>query len=118
MASERWRDGLLIALAWIAIGVILRPFQDTPFIDDWVYAWPVEQLLLGRPLKMIDYSSSLNIVQALWGAIFCLPTGFSFAALRVSTWVAALSCLWILYLLLREFDARRGMRCWASSRWR
>ena len=107
IARERYRDCALIALAWISVAAILRPFQDTPFIDDWVYAWPVEQLLLGRPLKVIDYSSSLNVVQAWWGALFCLPAGFSFVALRISTWVAALACLWILYLLLRELDVGR-----------
>jgi 4-amino-4-deoxy-L-arabinose transferase-like glycosyltransferase len=105
---------LLIALTWIAIALIINPFQNTPLIDDWVYAWPVEELFRHQTLKIIDYSSTLNIVQALWGGIFCLPTGFSFAALRLSTWVAALFCLIILYLLLRESgverrDARLGV---------
>ena len=104
---ERRRDGLSIALAWIAIAIILRPFQDTPFVDDWVYAWPVEQLFLGRPIKVIDYSTNLNLVQAGWGALFCLPAGFSFTALRLSTWTAALLCLWALYWLLREVHVSR-----------
>ena len=28
---------------------------NTPFIDDWVYAWPVERLLNGGALRLLDY---------------------------------------------------------------
>lgn len=107
IGEERRRDCLLIALAWVAIALVVRPFQDTPFIDDWVYAWSVERLLLHHELKVMDYSTSVNVVQTLWGALFCLPAGFSFTALRISTWAAALLCLWTLYLLLRDFQIPR-----------
>jgi hypothetical protein len=42
-----------IAVAWLAAGLLLRPFQNTPFIDDWVYAWPVERLLKGGDLRVL-----------------------------------------------------------------
>ena len=105
--NHRPLDLLWIAVAWVAAGLLVRPFQNTPFIDDWVYAWPVERLLQGGDLRMLDYSGSLNPVQVVWGTLFCLPFGFSFTALRVSTWMAALMGLWGLYLLLRDQDVSR-----------
>ena len=92
--------GLLVALA-------LRPFQDTPFVDDWVYAWSVEHLLGGGGLAVLDWSSHPNFAHVLWGALFCLPAGFSFVALRLSTWVAALLALCAFHLLLREIGVAR-----------
>ncbi|MEW6270734.1 MAG: glycosyltransferase family 39 protein [Thermodesulfobacteriota bacterium] len=92
--------GLLLAL-------VLRPFQDAPFVDDWVYAWSVEQLLAGRGLVILEWSAHPNFAQVLWGALLAWPVGFSFVALRVSTWVAALLALCALQLLLRELGVAR-----------
>lgn len=33
------------------------------------------------------------MAQVIWGALACLPFGFSFTALRVSTWLLALAAL-------------------------
>jgi dolichyl-phosphate-mannose-protein mannosyltransferase len=104
---EKWRDCLWIALAAAAVALILRPFQNTPFIDDWTYAWSVQWLLRHAELKILEWSAHLNVVQVLWGALFCVPAGFSFTALRVSTWVLAVVCLWGLYGLLRELAIAR-----------
>ena len=70
-------------------------------MDDWTYASPVEQLLQHQPLRVLEWSSSPNIIQALWGALFCLRGGFSFASLGFSTWGSAAGCLCGFYLLLR-----------------
>ena len=105
--EKKWRDCLWIASCAALPAVILGPFQNTPFIDDWTYAWSVEWLLHHGEVKVLEWSSQLNVVQVLWGALFCLPFGFSFIALRVSTWVLAVSCLCGLYLLLRELGSER-----------
>jgi Dolichyl-phosphate-mannose-protein mannosyltransferase len=98
--------GLPVVLAcWCAAAVVLWPFHAVPFVDDWVYAWSVENLLTNRRLEVLDFSSNVIYAQALWGALFCLPFGFSFAALRVSTWVLASVALAGVYRLLREADA-------------
>jgi hypothetical protein len=83
-------DLVWISCVWLAAGLLLLPFQDAPFIDDWVYGWSVERLLNGGDLRVLDHSTSLNVIQIGWGALFCIPFGFSFSALRVSTWVAGL----------------------------
>ncbi len=105
---ERSADVLLIALVCLIPALLLRPFQNTPFVDDWVYAWPVEHLLKTYELKILEYSGAINLPQALWGAIFTLPYGFSFTALRISTFVLAVACLCGLYILLRELDLPRA----------
>lgn len=85
----------------------LRPLQDTPFIDDWTFAWSVEHLLRTGELKILDWSVSLNVAQVLWGTLFCAPFGFSFTALRLSTWVASVLALVGFYTLLRDLGASR-----------
>ena len=105
--SERWRDCLVIALAAILFTLLVRPFQNTPFVDDWVYAWSVENLLEHGRLQVLEYSSNINLTQVLWGWLFCLPFGFSFVALRLSTWFLAVGGLCGLYSLLRDLDVPR-----------
>ena len=87
--------------------VVLRPLQNAPFIDDWTYAWSVEHLLQTGALEILDWSVSMNLAHVLWGALFCVPFGFSFTALRLSTWVASLLALVGLHTLLRELGASR-----------
>ena len=100
-------DCLWIASGWVMAAVLLRPFQDLPFLDDWTYAWSVEQLLKKGELRVLDWSASPNFVQVLWGALFCLPFGYSFSALRASTAVLAVWGLCSFYLLLRELGLGR-----------
>src|SRR5437016_4135088 len=83
----KWKDCAWIVFLWTIPILLLRPFQNTPFVDDWVYGWAVENLLRTGQLRILDNSTSVNPVQIPWGAIFCLPAGFSFTALRLSTWV-------------------------------
>jgi len=47
------------------------------------------------------WSASPNVAQILWGALFCVPSGFSFTALRISTWVASVLGVIGVYRLLR-----------------
>jgi 4-amino-4-deoxy-L-arabinose transferase-like glycosyltransferase len=106
-AKENLRDCLMIGIVFALPILILRPFQNFPFPDDWGYAWAVEWLLKHGELRVLELSTSINPAQTLWGWLFCLPFGFSFSALRASTWVASVLCLCGLYLTLREFHVPR-----------
>ena len=108
--GRRLSDLGVIVLMSAAPLVALRPLHDTPFIDDWTYAWSVEHLLHTGEFKILDWSVSLNLVHVLWGALFCMPFGFSFTALRLSTWVLSLLGLVGLYALLGELGASRRDR--------
>jgi len=105
--SEKTWDCLGIVLVGVSVSLLLRPFQNAPFIDDFTYAWPVEELLRHGRLGHPEAAQGVVVSQTLWGALFCLPFGFSFTALRVSTWVLALSALCGTYLTARELGAAR-----------
>jgi hypothetical protein len=99
--------GLVVLMSALPL-VALRPLQNAPFIDDWAYAWAVEHLLRTGELRILDWAVSQSVAQVLWGALFCAPFGFSFTALRLSTWVASLGGLLGLYTLLREMGVSRA----------
>jgi 4-amino-4-deoxy-L-arabinose transferase-like glycosyltransferase len=97
-----------LALFYGLCALALRPFEDMPFIDDWTYALSVEQLLKTGELRISDWSAHYPIVQVLWGAVFCLPFGFSFSALRVSTSVLACVGALAFHAILRELGRPRS----------
>jgi hypothetical protein len=70
MIREKTLDCAGIVLAGALAALILRPFQDTPFIDDFIYAWSVEVLLRDGILGHPDYAVNVLVTQALWGALF------------------------------------------------
>ncbi|HEY7116679.1 MAG TPA: glycosyltransferase family 39 protein [Tepidisphaeraceae bacterium] len=105
--GHRGLDCAIIVAVQCLLVLLLRPFQDAPFIDDWSYAWPVEHLLRTGRLASLEYANNVNTVQVLWGSLFCLPAGFSFSALRLSTWVLATAGLCVFHLFLRDLDVRR-----------
>ena len=98
---------LVIILLYFFAAIVLHPFADLPFHDDWTYAWSVEHLLNTGELRVLDWSIHYPVVQILWGALFCLPYGFSFSALRFSTLMLALLGTLALYGTLREFGRTR-----------
>jgi 4-amino-4-deoxy-L-arabinose transferase-like glycosyltransferase len=98
---------LLLACVWIILFALIVPVGDFPLNDDWVYALAVRSILQTGHFAL-PYPSSANVfAQAYWGALFCLPFGFSFTALRVSTAVLGGAGIIAAYLLLRELGARR-----------
>jgi 4-amino-4-deoxy-L-arabinose transferase-like glycosyltransferase len=96
--------GTLIALicGWAVLVVLANPSGAFPLNDDWSYSRAVETLVDHGHLRFTIWQSMPLIAQVLWGALFTLPFGFSFLALRVST--AALGAVGLIatYFLLRE----------------
>jgi hypothetical protein len=99
--------GTILLFAYFATGIALRLFADVPLHDDWTYAWSVEHFLKTGKLQVLDWSVHYPFAQILWGALFCLPFGFSFSALRVSTVVLAWLGSLALYGTLREVGRAR-----------
>jgi len=100
--------GAILFLLYLSAAILVRPFANLPFHDDWTYAWSVEHLLKTGELQILDWSVHYPLVQILWGALFCLPYGFSFSALRVSTVVLAWLGALALYGTLRELGRTRN----------
>src|SRR5678816_2140354 len=99
--------GAILILLYFSAAILLHLFANVPLHDDWTYAWSVEHFLETGKLQVLDWSIHYPFAQILWGALFCLPFGFSFSALRVSTvvlsWLGALA----LYGTLRELGRAR-----------
>jgi hypothetical protein len=98
----------ILVLVYCFAAILIQPFANFPFHDDWTYAWSVEHLLKTGELRVLDWSAHYPFAQILWGTLFCLPYGFSFSALRLSTVVLAWLGALALYGTLREIGRTRG----------
>jgi hypothetical protein len=81
---------------------------NVPVIDDWVYAWSVEQFVQTGRLRVLEFSAVYPIAQIVWGALFVRVAGFSFGVLRCSTVIVSTLGCWAVYLTLRELGCRRS----------
>lgn len=101
IGKQTWRaDTLhlsLIVVLWTAMVIFANPFGDFPLNDDWVYGLAVKSILANGYYHFPSPSSSNVGPQVYWGALFCLPFGFSFTALRMSTLVLGLGGVAALY---------------------
>jgi hypothetical protein len=93
---------ILLVIVWILAVAIVNPIGDFPLNDDWAYGWSVKTLLETGTFRLSDWAAANLLSQVLWGALFCLPFGFSFTALRISTLVLGLVGVLAVYGLLRE----------------
>jgi hypothetical protein len=93
----------LFGAAVIAVG----PAGNFPLNDDWSFATTVRDLLEHGRFHPNAWTAMTLLTHTLWGALFCLPTGFSFNVLRLATVVAALSGAVIVYLAARAMGRRR-----------
>ncbi len=85
---------------WLILAILVNPYGEFPYNDDWAYARSVKALVESGTFFMSGWTSVNLLVQIGWGALFCLPFGFSFTALRISTLVAGLLGLWGTHRLI------------------
>jgi hypothetical protein len=107
LRSERFsiRDIAIIALIWVVLAILIDPRGDFPLNDDWAYGLPVKALVERGEIRFTDWGCPTLLAQMFWGALFCLPAGFSFTAARISTLVLGLVGLVGIYGILRQFGA-------------
>lgn len=105
--GHRHRDLAILVAAWCAAMWLVGLGGAFPLNDDWSYAIAVQRLLDEGTFRPTDWTSMPLLSQALWGALFCLPGGFSHEALRLSTAVLGLLGVVTTWLLLREVGAGR-----------
>lgn len=96
----------LLGIVWLLIIVAVNPIGDFPLNDDWAYASAVRTLVETGEFRLSGWTAANFIAQLLWGALFCLPFGFSFTALRLSTLLLSFIGIAASYGLLREVRAR------------
>ncbi len=100
---------LTLCGAWIAMALVINPEGDFPLNDDWAFGLPVEVFVREGNIYF-NYNQAMTLIgQVLWGTLFCLPAGFSFTALRISTLALGLVGVLSLYALLLRAGARRSL---------
>jgi len=99
--------GLIVSIWCISI-IVVNPIGNFPLIDDWSFGRAVQRLLQSGDYRP-EWASMPLITNVLWGALFCLPGGFSFTALRLSTLLASLLALVGTYVLVRDLQQPRWL---------
>jgi len=120
VCEKKWLDGTgrslaVLALGWLVAAALVNPVAEVPLNDDWAYSHVVRTLIDEGRLEFTDWQSMPLLTQVLWGALFCLPCGFSFTALRISTLVAAYLGAVALLGLLCELGATRRQAFFAAA---
>ena len=92
-------------VAWVLLAFLIDPRGDFPLNDDWAFGLPVKALVEHGSVRFTEWTCPSLITQMGWGRVFCLPGGFSFSALRLSTLTLGLVALVTQYFLLRRVGA-------------
>ena len=112
--TAHWICLLVLSLTWVLASFLVNPVGNFPLDDDWAYGFAVRNLVETGDLRLSGWTATNLIAQVFWGALFCLPFGFSFTALRFSTLVLGLVGLLATYGLLREARAPAGLALFGS----
>lgn len=100
---------LILTIVWIVMIILVNPIGDFPLNDDWAYAIGVRSVLEQGSFQIPGFSSANVGPQIYWGALFCLPFGFSFTALRFSSLTLGLLGGWAAYGLFAEVWKNRAV---------
>lgn len=95
---------LFLIFIWIFMVILVNPLGNFPLNDDWAYGRSVQTLLTKGDFQLDDWTATNLFSQVLWGALFSLPFGFSFTALRFSTLILGLIGVLATYGLFREIN--------------
>jgi hypothetical protein len=102
-------DLLLIAALWCVSLMVVNPLGNFPLNDDWSYGLTVKHLVETGEFRPTGWTSMPLLTNALWGSVFCLPAGFSFNALRLSTLTLSLGGVVGVFVLMRNLGASRWL---------
>ncbi len=105
---------ILCAAVVLAAFLVVNPFVELPFNDDWSYAFTVQRLLQTGHIIYNGWASAAIITQAYWGALWAGIFGFSFTTLRFSTLPFAMGSALVCFLLGRLSGLRPGPAVFAA----
>lgn len=120
LPDQRGVSLIAVFVLFLAAIALVNPFREAPYDDDWAFGETVKHLLETGHYRLNDWLAPNMPFQTIWGALFCLPASYSFAALRLSTIVLALIGLVAFRALSVEHGIGRGAAnlltlCLASS---
>jgi len=102
-------DFLALTALWLLAVLIVNPLGDFPLNDDWAMSRSVKHLVEHGDYLPTGALAMTLIMHVFWGALFCIPHGFSFTAVRISTLVLSLVGVLGLYVLIRQLDRPRWL---------
>jgi 4-amino-4-deoxy-L-arabinose transferase-like glycosyltransferase len=105
---------IILSSIWLLAIILVGPLGDFPLNDDWCYGKTVKNFVEKGEFKLYDWGAPTQFAQTMWGALFCLPFGFSFTALRFSTLVLGLAGVLAIYGILRETRANMIHSFWGA----
>lgn len=105
--TEAARPVVVLVFVFLTVLVLTNPLGNFPLNDDWSYGQAVQNLVWHHKYQLANWTSMPLLTQVLWGALFSLPAGFSFTALRLSTLVLSLMGLLLLSQLTRSGGGQR-----------
>ena len=100
---------------WVCMTILANPRGDFPLNDDWSYGSMVKNWLTNGELRSTGPGAMTRIFHIVWGALFCLPFGFSYTALRISTLILGLVGVLATYELLRLLRISRSLAFIAAA---
>jgi hypothetical protein len=108
------KDLLCLTLIWCLAVAIVNPVGDFPLDDDWSFGLAVQYFMQVGHFHPTGWTTMTLLTNVLWGALFCLPEGFSFTALRFSTLTASWLGILGTYWLVRKLDRSRSIALLAA----
>jgi 4-amino-4-deoxy-L-arabinose transferase-like glycosyltransferase len=110
----------VVLVLFLAAVAIVNPFREMPYDDDWAFSETVKHFLDTGQYRLNEWLAPNMPFQTMWGALSCLPFGYSFSALRISTIVMSVIGLVAFRALALEHGLTRSAAnlltfCLASS---
>ncbi|MCS6801348.1 MAG: glycosyltransferase family 39 protein [Chloroflexota bacterium] len=105
---------VIVTLLWAGGALLTQPWGEFPLNDDWDYAKSARALAERGAVEISPEARVTLVAQAAWGALFSLPFGWSFFALRLSTLTAGLLGVLATYGLARLVGAARPLAAVAA----
>lgn len=92
----------VIAVIYFGVVLLMLPFREQAYQDDFAYYQTVRNFLNTGILKISEWSAASLISQVWWGALFSSIFGLSFKTLHLSTVVIFFFGLISFFLTLHE----------------
>lgn len=105
----------LLMAQWIAMCVVAHPVGEFPINDDWAFVAAVRAFLETGQVRAPDWASMNFIGHLFWGALFGVPLGTSYFALRISGMTAGLIGVLATFAICRELGISRRLAWLAAA---
>ena len=98
----------ILFFLWVIALMLIQPFGNFPLYDDWVFSKTLQLLYEKHIYRYFGFTTShfLPLVpHYILGYLFCIPLGFSFIMIRISTILLSIvGVIYFYFLIHRMFN--------------